>query len=382
MSIPISQQGQLRTVQDFKLIELKSTYGISALRDNTVVAEGGTVTNTVGDGEYRVRVQASGDTALLQSAEYGRYIPGYDASVGVGIRVPTSPGGDNYFEWGLGDGTNALLFGVDATGIYINRRRATTDNKVYQSSWNADKLDGSGPSGISFALVDGNIFQIEYTWYGYGVISWKVVVPDGDSQPRDIVVHREKVNGSTSIANPNLPIRAYGSAGTTAADLSMYVGGRQYTIVGRYEPNFRVTSDRVLQKGSIGETFLPIMTVRRKTAYKSVSVKLDAFDVIADVNMVLEVRINATLGGTPSYGAFPDIAATETGLERDVAASSVSGGQVVWRGLAAGSNRSPATRIDLPTVDLPQDATLTFCARRVVGSNGTLDSVMSLREEW
>ena len=72
-----------------------------------------------------------------------------------------------------------MFFGQNVTnGIFVGIRRAGTDIIIPQSSWNVDPLNGTGPSGETLNLAKGNIFQIVFTWYGYGVIEFNVVLPN------------------------------------------------------------------------------------------------------------------------------------------------------------------------------------------------------------
>ena len=58
---------------------------------------------------------------------------------------------------------------------------------------------------------------------------------------------------------------------------------------------------------------LPLVTFRRKSAYESVSVKTQGFDIITDTDLVYEIRLNGSLTGE-SYGTPTDHTASETAL--------------------------------------------------------------------
>jgi hypothetical protein len=48
----------------------------------------------------------------------------------------------------------------------------TQDFKFPQSTWNLDKMDGTGPSGYNLDLSKMQMFFIDYSWYGAGVVRW------------------------------------------------------------------------------------------------------------------------------------------------------------------------------------------------------------------
>jgi len=79
---------------------------------------------------------------------------------------------DQEIRWGYFDDIDGMYFGEDSTGVFIQHRHGgTTDAKVYQADWNGDdKLDGSGPSGITLDLTKVNIFRFPYVAYGGGPI--------------------------------------------------------------------------------------------------------------------------------------------------------------------------------------------------------------------
>ena len=58
---------------------------------------------------------------------------------------------------------------VPPTQLIISR----TDNlRIPQSSWNIDKMDGTGNSGFNLDINKMQMWYIDYTWYGAGTIRW------------------------------------------------------------------------------------------------------------------------------------------------------------------------------------------------------------------
>lgn len=82
------------------------------------------------------------------------------------------------------------------------------------------------------------MFRIDFTYYGYGPIEMKVLMDDDDDdQYGDSVVataHTFHVKGNTSTDNTNLPLSAtIDPDGTQNQALDLFVGGRQFSIVGK-----------------------------------------------------------------------------------------------------------------------------------------------------
>lgn len=55
----------------------------------------------------------------------------------------------------------------------------TVDTRVPQSQWNLDRCDGTGPSGYRIDLTRMQMFYMDYSWYGAGVIRWGVRATNG-----------------------------------------------------------------------------------------------------------------------------------------------------------------------------------------------------------
>ncbi len=82
----------------------------------------------------------------------------------------------------------------------------TVDLKVPQSSFNMDRLDGTGPSGFVLDLSKMQMFYIDYSWYGAGTIRMGF----RDTQGRVFYCHRFVNNNQNTEAymrSGNLPAR-------------------------------------------------------------------------------------------------------------------------------------------------------------------------------
>lgn len=363
------------------IITLNSGFGTSVLRDITTLT--GSATVALVAGELRLSTGATASSAAqLESARLGTYIPGNGAQVGVGMRIPTLPTGNQYANWGgvSSGGNNGFYFGVDATGFYIARLDGGTETKIRQADFNTDKLDGTGASGLTLDLSLGYIFQIDYAYYGHGPIVFSVArLVNGRN--KWITCHALEIDGGVSIEDPNLAIYVKTDNGGDAANFSTFIGGRQFSIMGKYVPNRRVTGQ---ERGSVstGTTAVPLITFRRKSGFLNRGVIVENFSVdVGTEPVIVEARINATLTGA-SYTTPTNVTASETALEVDTSATAVSGGQVVWSEYFA-AGRGAATVTDKTTLglDLPRNQPITLCARTISGT-GTIVSHLSMAEEW
>ena len=373
-----SQFDELRVAQKTPIVELTSVYGLSSLRDVVTTTGAGTVTNDAT--EYNLSNTASGtDSAILESVLRGRYEPGFAGEAGIGVRIPTLPTGAQVGRWGLFDSQNGAFFGVNSTNIFVAIRRGGSDTTIPQSSWNVDKLDGTGPSGATLSLSKGNIFQIVFTWYGYGVIEFRVVIPDPTTLAQEVItVHRFSPTGQTSFVDPNLPLRAQIDNNGTATAYSLFVGGRQYSIIGKYDPTFRVTSER-RRITNVTSTLTPVISFQRKAAFptgsgrtNSVQVDLEEINIISSVDLSYQVLVGGTLNGTfvnypTATTIIPD---SETALLVNNTSTTITGGEVVFQGVTgggAGGTRILATA-ELLDFTLPENAIVTLAVASIGGA--------------
>lgn len=389
--VPTDPFGDIRVVHKQSYLNLKSTFGVSALRD--LVTGTGTVSNTLaglgGTGEYQMSVTAANDTVSLQSQERGSYVAGFGAEVGMGVRVPVAPTGTTVARWGLFDSMNGMYYHYSSSGIAVGMVRGGVETVVPRSSWNVDKLDGTGPSGYTIDLARGNIFQMVFSWYGYGAINFRVVCTDSNGNQLVQVVHRGVVPGMTSMTTPNLPITASITQGATASAFSIFVAGRSYCILGSYpQRTRRVSVAYTVASGAATKTaFYPLISVRRKPGYLGNSIEIHNVELSMPTDSYYEIRVNATLGGTASnYVNLPSTLASETALQQDTSATTVTGGIVLYAGNLPLSDSRTETDQDEITYKVEETQVVTVCVRvsPTGGNNASYVATCFLRflEYW
>lgn len=117
------------------------------------------------------------DSVIRQTYRQFEYIRG-NAQFGI---FSLNPGGsgiaNNERLWGFGDERNGAFFGIDGNGFKVVRRSYVTgsvvNETIYQNNFNGDKLDGTGPSGITLDLTKHQLFKIQYSWLGTNIIQFR-----------------------------------------------------------------------------------------------------------------------------------------------------------------------------------------------------------------
>ena len=392
---PLTPFKEIPTSQRTPLIELKSVYGLSNLRD--IVEEDGvelissrasTRVDTF-DGRFRIQTPATGSTKTrLSSAEYGRYMPGYSAQVGIGFQHGNPITGDQIRRWGYFDDEQGFYFKETVSeGVSCVIRRDNTETVVRREDWILDKLDGTGSSGLTIDVSSNNpngyIYQIDFVHYGYGPIIFSMDIFDPEiGVYRNIPVHAINLPINTSVNDPNLPIAIEIDNGTTASAQLVYVGGRQFSVDGRYVPSFRSTYTR-FEGVNITNAFTPIFSTRRKANSNGVRILPSQISsLVATNDCIGQIWLNATLTGE-SYGNLPDIDPGETKLELDTSATAFSGGDLLFEFLmpaGQGSKSAPSSSRSEGLV-IPRRQPITLVMKTFTGG-ATANIVASALEEW
>ncbi len=372
------------------LIELDSSNGLSTVyRDSVDTTNSGSVTED--SGQFKVSTgSTASSTAGLRTKERGRYEPGIVGLPGVAIRRPAASTGNQELRWGYFDDTDGIFFGEDSTGIFVRIRNNSVDrDKVYQKDWNVDTLDGKGgtknPSGLTLNLNKMVIYRIPFAWYGSGPVEMTALLtdPDNDEKPELVTVHRFTAKDDEILfQNPKLPVNVEADNGGDEKDISIFVGGRQFAVLGRYDPNRRQTPQE--NTASINTSETPLVTFRKKSDRKSQakSGKVGGLGVASDTNAIITIFLDATLSGA-NFTDVSNIATSETAFEADTTATSLSGGTVIDKTIVSGGtgNTSNLAGIRNLGIDLPEETTVTLSARAISGT-GTASAVFTIEEEW
>lgn len=104
----------------------------------------------------------TGGKAYMQSYEHLPYQPGRSQLIFVTFNMIAAVANTLKFA-GYSDGVNGIEFQLDGTTKQFKIYSATLDgdDTAVQSSWNLDKLDGTGPSGITLDITKTQILVID-----------------------------------------------------------------------------------------------------------------------------------------------------------------------------------------------------------------------------
>lgn len=370
--------GDVRVCARTNIIDIKSTYGVSTLRDKVTTTAGGTFTATGSEFQLQTSTGAT-DAVVVQTRECARYQAGFGAEQGMGIRIPASFAGQ-VAKWGLYDGTNGFYWQYD-TDLSVNVIRAGVVTQVTRPNFNIDTLDGKGPSGLVLDMTRGNIFKVLFAWYGFGAIVFLMAMTDSDGSQCIVPVHQQAQPGQTSVATPHLPIRIELKNNTATQATTVYLSGRQFSIVGSYNPPERVTCCLLESAVTVPTSgFAPVMAIQRKSGYSGTNCVLRGLEFMLDKNDgVYQIITNVTVTGgtwtTPSY-----LDSNETALQVNTTMTSHSGGYVALMGIL--QNTVYMSSIDTKMIVLCQGDTMLVTCKAYGTAASMALMVARFTEHW
>jgi hypothetical protein len=245
---------------------------------------------------------------------------------------------------GLFDANDGLFLQQTSAGVAVVIRSfvtgAAVDTVIPQASWNIDKLNGTGTSGITLDFTKAQIFFFDFEWLGVGTVRFGFFI---DGVPYYChAVHNANSITSVYMSTPNLPLRyeiqndGTGPAATFEHICSavMSEGGQEQT--GLIRGINRAATPLVTNNDT---NIYPLIAMRLRSGYFGSSVKPVDFSVICTSTAAYNwyILLNPTVVGT----AFSFTADANSSIERDAARTStttLTGGTILRTGSAVQSN--------------------------------------------
>jgi hypothetical protein len=251
----------------------------------------------------------NGDTAIVQSKQYHRYLPAKSALVAM-TQIIGAPILNVRKRLGYFDADNGLFFEQNGTeDIAMVRRTKTSgsvvDNRVAQEDWNIDKLDGSGnsrnPSGLVLDPSKSQILILDFQWLGMGRVRI------GFDINGSIIYCHEFLNANILdvpyMQTGNLPIRWEVQNTGASAGATMYATCCSVQSEGGFEADrgysYSVNTPLAITAGT---TKTHLLSIRPATGYNGqinrVQIQPHDLGVLAGNNAILvETWYNPTLAG-------------------------------------------------------------------------------------
>jgi len=210
--------------------------------DITTGAGTGNVTVTL-DGDSIV-VPVSGAGSPTRTA-YQLSIADY-SQVGRGGWIADAISGSVYYIAARSNSISTGSYSVAGASIAGTFTRTVpgeeqTNTFIPSSSFNVDKLDGTGPSGMTLDTSKGNVFQIEVQYLGYGNAHFSIEEPESGRFRLFHTIRNANSRTTPVLKNPNLSILATSAniGGTTSTTLkSASMAGFTEGKIEKLDPQF------------------------------------------------------------------------------------------------------------------------------------------------
>jgi hypothetical protein len=353
--------GKLRTSSPYTLFDNSFRYGDNAQKWNSGTSGTATVSHLDNESSMSLAIgTASGDSIIRETKHVFKYQPGKSLQV-INSFVMATPKANlrqrvGYF--GVNDGVYFMTLNTEK---YFVIRKSTsgsvddTTERVAQSAWNLDTLDGSGdqnnPSGIELDVTKTQIFWMDIEWLGVGSVRCGFVI-NGVFVICHVFHHANSLT-AVYMKTADLPVRLEitntgetGSSSTLKQICSTVIseGGYQNRSISR-------SVATALIGKNISETVLtPLVAIRLKSTRLDAVVIPKLFDVygIQQAAFRWALILNPTLNaGTTT---FTD-AGADSSVEYNVVATGMTGGTVIAEGIFVGQNRGGSVSIRDTDID-------------------------------
>jgi len=258
---------------------------------------------------------------------------------------------------------NGIYFEVNNSTINFVERSYVSgglaETRVSQSSWNGDKLDGTGPSGLTLDTSKAQIFWMDIEWLGVGSVRTGFII-NGQIIVCHIFNHANLIS-STYITTASLPLR-YEIKNTAATSGSSTLKQICSTVIseGGYElrglQQAIGTPINTPSSLAVAGTYYPVISVRLK------STALDGIIILTALSMMgigngINYSWRVVASGATTGGSWVS-AGTNSAVEYNISGTSFTGGRVLASGFINSSNQGS------PSIDILKEALFKFQLER------------------
>jgi len=356
--------GRTRVSSPLTLFDSSHRYRDNNLWDSLLVGTGSTVGFATTQGLINIGIgTTAGCSVIRETTKVFSYQPGKSLLV-LNTFVPATPKANLRQRIGYFGADNGMYFEIDGiTAYFVERSLSTgTETRVAQTDWNIDKLDGTGPSGITLSKDKAQILYMDIEWLGLGTVRIGFVI-DGQFVHCHSFHHANLIQ-STYITTASLPLR-YEIANTGVTTSSSTLKQVCSTVISEGGYELRGLQQAVetpitapVNLPSPAGTFYPVISIRLKSSPN----RLDAIAILTALSLMgtgngplfnWQLRASATTSGGTWVSSGVDGA-----VEYKIDGGTVSGGRVLASGFFSSNNQTQAS------VDILKEALFKFQLER------------------
>ena len=353
----------MRISQPLTLFDSSHRYRDNNLWESLIVGTGSTVGFVTTQGLVNIGIgTTAGCSVIRETTKTFSYQPG-KSLLTLNTFVPNSPKENLRQRIGYFGTDNGIYFEVDGTTAHFVERSLSTgtSTRVAQSDWNVDKLDGTGPSGITLELTRAQILWMDIEWLGLGTVRIGFVINGQMIHCHSF--HHANLIQSTYITTASLPLR-YEIANTGVTTSSSTLKQVCSTVIseGGYELHglqqavgTPITAPYTLSDAG---TFYPIISIRLKATPD----RLDAIVILTalslmGVNNGINYNWQVRASGTTTGGTWTS-AGDDSAVEYKLNGTGITGGRILASGFFNSANQGS------PSIDILKEALFKFQLER------------------
>jgi hypothetical protein len=346
--------GRIRVSQPYTLFDSQSRYAADNQFDTSTSGTGSTTYNA-NQSSVSMAVTGGGvGSVVRQTYRSFPYQPGKGLLVLATFVMDNGTSANLNQKVGYFNTQNGVFFqrtaGINSFVLRTNTSGTPSDARaVAQSSWNGDKLDGTGASGYTLDLTHPQILWMDFEWLGVGSVRCGFII-----NGQYVVCHTfntaNEYGATVYMTTAILPVR-YEITTTTAAVAATLAQICSSVIS---EGGFEQTSiDHVARRTTIfnnittAATFFPIVSIRLASGRTGAVVLPNRVQFLPTTSQNYEVVLlkNPTLTGA-TWAATVD---SDTNVEYDVAATAISAiGTIVQTDYVTSTGSGGVTQTSLP----------------------------------
>lgn len=350
------------------------------------VTAGGTVTVTLDDVATETEITNGGSVQAVAREVGATTYVGWETQV-IGADVVfishLAEAKSGTFSFADTDTTGVAASGgvvQSVTGV------APTDEWHAQTTWNRDKMDGKGVSGMTLDPSKGNVYEVQYQWLGFGNFIFSIENPVTGKFVQVHVEEFSNANTTPSMQNPTLPLYGAVKNGGTTTDITVKSSSIAAFTEGMIdEGNQGLPNSTAATLSGDLTTETAIFSIKSKPIFQGLENRVEWAPKIFTVSgngagaakfTTIRARVNTVLGGNP---VFNDIATPTSIMSVDIAGTTVSGGAVVATFEFGADFTPPPIDLTTFTVNQPPGTLVTFTAE-IDGGTSDIDAGLIWRE--
>lgn len=333
--------GRLRVSNPLTLFDTQNKYTNQGQFVSNLV-NGGTATYNQPSNTFLLAVSGSGSSVVRETTKTFVYQPGKSLFVMNTFAMNTPTAGVTQ-RVGYFNTNNGVFFEANGTTLNMVIRSYSSgtivENRIPQSSWNGDPLNGLGPSGITLNPALTQIFWTDIEWLGVGSVRTGFVI-DGQY----IVCHtfnHANVAGNTTtyMGTAVLPVRyeitTTGTAATMRQICSTVISEGGYTLTGIPAGRGHELATPITLPND--GTFIPLMSIRLKSTQPDAVVLPVDFTIVPADQALIKYRVYTQ--AITSGGTWTSQSATSS-VEYNLAPTTLVSGEHTYAGFLISNNQS------------------------------------------